>query len=207
MPDPHRPGDRSVAQRQADHAGLARLSESLVPALVGKLNAGGLGELEVREGDWHIRLRRGTAAPRRHDRPRHAATIAPAAAIAARAPVAAEQSQETATQPAAASPGAESPAGPVPVADPAAIPAALQEAALAPVVGIFKPVAAVGARVRAGDRVAVVDLLGIPQDVAAPIDGTVVEIFPQAGDGVEYGEEVLLVEAVVEPGPAAATEG
>jgi biotin carboxyl carrier protein len=52
-----------------------------------------------------------------------------------------------------------------------------------------------------------VDLLGIPQDVAAPIDGTVVEIFPQAGDGVEYGEEVLLVEALVEPGPAAATEG
>jgi len=199
MPDSHRPGDRSVTQRQADHAGLARLADSLVPALVGKLHAGGLGELEVREGDWHIRLRRGAAAPRRHDRPRHAATVAPAPAIAAPAPPAAV----TSTQPAALQPAAEPPAPP-PVAAAAPAPVALQEPALAPVVGIFKPVATVGTRVRAGDRVAVVDLLGIPQDVAAPIDGKIVEIFPQAGDGVEYGEEVLLVEAVIEPDPAAA---
>ncbi len=168
MPDSHRRGDRSVAQRQADHAGLARLSDSLVPALVQKLNAGGLGELEVREGDWHIRLRRGTAAPRRYERPRHAATATSSAPVAPAPHTAA------------------------PVAEPED---ARQEPAVAPVVGIFKPVAERGVRVRAGDRVAVVDLLGIPQDVVAPIDGTIVEIFPQAGDGVEYGEEVLLVEA------------
>ena len=198
MPDSHRPGDRSVAQRQADHAGLARLSESLLPALVQKLNVGGLGELEVREGDWHIRLRRGAAAPRRPERPRHAATVAsppPAAASAA------------SVSPASASPASAPQAAPAPAAAAPEPAAARPEPAVASVVGIFKPVAEVGARVRAGDRVAVVDLLGIPQDVVAPIDGTVVEIFPQAGDGVEYGEEVLLVEAVVEPGPAAATEG
>ena len=74
MPDPRPTGDRTPAQRQADHASLARLSESLVPALVQKLSASGLGELEVREGDWRIRLRRSApgpaGAPRRTDRPR-----------------------------------------------------------------------------------------------------------------------------------------
>ena len=37
MPEPHETGDRTPAQRQADHASLARLSETLVPALVAKL--------------------------------------------------------------------------------------------------------------------------------------------------------------------------
>jgi glutaconyl-CoA decarboxylase len=199
MPESHRPGDRSVAQRQADHAGLARLSESLVPALVGKLNAGGLGELEVREGDWHIRLRRGTAAPRRHERPRHASTTmapVPASSVAVPPPT-----------PAAAA----ALANPAPSANPAPADTGTaeprQEAAVAPAVGIFKPGSAVGSRVRAGDRVAVVDLLGIPQDVVAPIDGTVVEIYPQAGDGVEYGEELVLIESAPQPGPSAAGEG
>lgn len=169
MPEPHRPGDRTVAQRQADHASLARLSESLVPALVQKLNAGGLGELEVREGDWRIRLRRSVgAAQRRPERPRHAA--------------------HPATHP---------PAAPVSEAVAPDAPDARRLAARSPAVGVFKPGVAVGTRVRAGDRVAFVDLLGIAQDVVAPADGTVVEIYPQAGDGVEYGEEVVLVEADV----------
>ena len=74
MPDPRPTGDRTPAQRQADHASLGRLSESLVPALVQKLASSGLGELEVREGDWRIRLRRASStaapAPRRTERPR-----------------------------------------------------------------------------------------------------------------------------------------
>jgi acetyl-CoA/propionyl-CoA carboxylase biotin carboxyl carrier protein len=52
----------------------------------------------------------------------------------------------------------------------------------------------VGKRVRAGDRIATVDLLGIPQDVTAPIDGTLTEVIAQAGEAVEYGEEVAVVE-------------
>src|SRR5215213_7299299 len=79
MPDAHhQPADRTPAQRQADHASLGRLSETLVPALVAKLTGTGLGEVEVREGDWRIRVRRPlvtsvAAAPRRSDRPRLAA--------------------------------------------------------------------------------------------------------------------------------------
>ena len=79
-----------------------------------------------------------------------------------------------------------------------------------PAVGVFRAEAAVGARVRAGDRIASVDLLGIGQDVIAPIDGTVVEVFPQAGEAVEYGEEVAAVESdvtVETHGPAVAPAG
>jgi biotin carboxyl carrier protein len=178
MPEQNRPGDRSAAQRQADHAGLLHLSETLVPALVSRLNASGLGELEVREGEWRVRLRRpaGSApAARRSERPRigsHGPTPAPVPAHV---------------------PGAASSASPRAVPDEPAGPQRVP--ATSPAVGVFRPVSAVGARVRAGDRIAIVDLLGIPQDVGAPIDGVVIEVLVGAGDAVEYGEEVVLVEA------------
>ncbi len=183
MPDPRPTGDRTPAQRQADHASLARLSESLVPALVQKLSASGLGELEVREGDWRIRLRRSTpssgGAPRRADRPRlgsHADRDA--------------RGRETATASMPAAGGTRQ--------APQAIPASPRRTVVtSPAVGVFRTEASVGTRVRAGDRIASVDLLGIGQDVSSPIDGTVVEVFPQAGEAVEYGEDVAVVEAEV----------
>jgi hypothetical protein len=49
---------RTAAERARDHAALERLTESLLPSLVAKLGASGLGELEVREGSWRVRLRR-----------------------------------------------------------------------------------------------------------------------------------------------------
>ena len=62
MPEPAQPGDRrperSDAERSADHAAIERLSGELLPALIAKLGATGLGELEVREGGWRVRLRR-----------------------------------------------------------------------------------------------------------------------------------------------------
>src|SRR6185503_9979448 len=53
----------AAAARHADHESIDRLTEELLPALIAKLGSTHLGELEVREGDWHIRLRRpyGTA--------------------------------------------------------------------------------------------------------------------------------------------------
>lgn len=196
MPDPRSPGDRTPAQRQADHASLARLSESLVPALVQKLSASGLGELEVREGDWRIRLRRSApspaGAPRRTDRPRlgtHADRDARGREAPSAAPVAAGARRD----------------------EPRGIPASPRRTVVtSPAVGVFRAEAAVGARVRAGDRIASVDLLGIGQDVISPIDGTVVEVFPQAGEAVEYGEEVAAVESdvtVETDGPAVSSAG
>lgn len=170
---------RTPAQRAADHAAIAELSDALLPALVQRLASSGLGELEVREGDWKIRLRRppqAAAAPRRPGR--HAGQ---AAAGPDRAP------RDTAVAPEVIR--SDGPPDPV----------ERRSLATAPAVGVFRPVVAVGTRVRAGDRVAVVDMLGIPQDVHAPIDGTLVEVFVEAGEAVEYGEEV----AAIEPDPAA----
>jgi acetyl-CoA carboxylase biotin carboxyl carrier protein len=177
MPEPHETGDRTPAQRAADHASLARLSETLVPALVAKLTGTGLGEVEVREGDWRIRVRRpvtgGPApAPRRAERPRLGAASHAEARAAKSAP-----------------------------AQPRPEPDARRSAVTSPAVGIFRSGVAVGTAVRAGDRIAVVDLLGIPQDVTAPIDGTLVDVFAQAGEAVEYAEEVAVVEAA-SPAPA-----
>lgn len=181
MPEPRHPSDRTAADRQADHASLARLSDTLVPALVAKLSASGLGELEVHEGDWAIRLRRSPhAAPtgRRADRGWPTAPAAPVGPAAS---------------------GAKAPAGD-----------RERGVATAPTVGVFRAIAQVGSRVRAGDRIATVDLLGIPQDVVAPIDGTVVEVFAQTGEAVEYGADVAAVEAPAElhdPDEDAAGEG
>ncbi len=177
MPDPHTQGERTPEQREADHAGLARLAETLVPALVQKLNTSGLGELEVREGDWRVRLRRstGTAAAspsgRRADRIR---TAPHALERDGRSP------REAATAP----------------ADPTReAPTPNRSMALSPAVGVFRPGAQPGTRVRAGDRIGIVDLLGIPQDVVAPIDGTLVEVLVPGGEAVEYGEPIATIEA------------
>jgi biotin carboxyl carrier protein len=60
---------------------------------------------------------------------------------------------------------------------------------------VFTPGTQAGTRVRAGDRIGIVDLLGIPQDVVAPIDGVLVEVLVPGGEAVEYGEPIAAVEA------------
>ncbi|HEY6570423.1 MAG TPA: biotin/lipoyl-containing protein [Candidatus Limnocylindrales bacterium] len=180
MPEPRPTGDRTPAQRRADHASLAQLSESLVPALVQKLSSSGLGELEVREGDWRIRLRRSNpaaaSAPRRADRPR----------LGSHADREGRGRETTPT----ASGASQAQAGAAP-----AVPR--RTMVTSPAVGVFRPDVKPGARVRSGDRIASVDLLGIGQDVISPIDGTLVEVLAGAGDVVEYGEEVAAVESDV----------
>jgi acetyl-CoA carboxylase biotin carboxyl carrier protein len=181
MPEPHRPSERTAAQREADHAGLARLSDTLVPALVTKLNASGLGELEVREGDWRIRLRRPSGATMQPRRERQ------------RTPA------HTGVRPGS---GAAGSAASAESRDPHRAPA------LSPAVGVFRAIAAIGTKVRLGDRIAVVDLLGIPQDVVAPIDGILVEVLVETGNPVEYGEEVAVIaEPVDVAAPAMDGEG
>jgi acetyl-CoA carboxylase biotin carboxyl carrier protein len=166
MPEPRQPIDRSAAERQADHADLARLSETLVPALIAKLNVSGLGELEVREGGWRIRLRRPAGpGPGRRERSRPGGLMGGAPVVA---------------RPAAAGEAAEP-------RDPHRV------SATAPAVGVFRTVGKIGSRVRQGDRIGVVDLLGIAQPVAAPSDGILVEFLVESGEPVEYGEEVAVV--------------
>jgi hypothetical protein len=47
----------AALQVQRDHAAIARLADDLLPALIARLAASGLGEIEVRERGWKARLR------------------------------------------------------------------------------------------------------------------------------------------------------
>jgi len=48
--------------------------------------------------------------------------------------------------------------------------------------------------VRSGDRLGSVDMLGVAQEVVAPTDGVVGASLVEAGDAVEYGQELILIE-------------
>jgi biotin carboxyl carrier protein len=202
------------ATRQADHAGIDRLAEELLPALIAKLGTTHLGELEVREGDWHVRLRRpygtvpgegrragdrssraqpghdghGRPAPEGH---RTARTSGGASGITAGSGAASASTNGT---------GADE-----------HLLERSRSIATSPAVGIFQPGtrAASGTRVRAGDSLGAVNVLGVPQDVLAPVDGVVGSTLVEAGMAVEYGQDLIRIELAVlssgSSGPAGAS--
>jgi biotin carboxyl carrier protein len=201
----------SARDRLADHAAIERLATELLPALAAKVAATGLGELEVSEGDWHVRLRRpfGTApgeGRRAGDRPvragstghdPHGRARADAVGALRTAPVAlptagpstngsgpsrAGGSDTGHGDPAGAGRAEPVPGGPVPATSPA--------------VGVFTPGgrAVPGSRVRAGDSLGTVNVLGVPQDVLAPIDAVVAAVLVEAGTPVEYGQVLVQLE-------------
>lgn len=215
---------RTSAQRAADHAAIDRLTGELLPALAAKLAVTGLGEIEVREGPWKVRLRRPGLGPnlgrRATDRPSRAQ---PGHAGHGHAPGALEGHRPA--RPGAASvagaahstngsgPGTPAPA----VAGPAPEPVEggrrhgdtdpHRAVATSPAVGIFRPRKETkgGARVRSGDALGVVDVLGIPQEVIAPADGVVGASLVEAGEAVEYGQELIVIELL--SGSAAGLSG
>ena len=213
MPETVTPGDRrpdrTAAERSADHAAIDRLSAELLPALIAKLGATGLGELEVREGGWRVRLRRpgeGGAPPPRDRRP---------------------GDRERAARSGAGPAGSHQPTGLTPVGpgrdgrEGAARDGATGRderngrdggtrddgriVATSPAVGVFqpRPEARAGTKVRAGDRLGSVDMLGIPQEVVAPMDGVVGASLVEPGDAVEYGQDLILIEFASASAPEA----
>jgi biotin carboxyl carrier protein len=76
--------------------------------------------------------------------------------------------------------------------------------ATSPAVGVFRPgqTARAGTRVRAGDTLGVVDMLGVPQEIVAPADGIVGATLVDAGEAVEYGQELIVVELTTSPAGA-----
>ena len=63
---------RTPASADGPGVGLEALTEEVLPALIARLRASRLGELEVRTGDWRIRLRRDpSASPRGSGAQRH----------------------------------------------------------------------------------------------------------------------------------------
>lgn len=185
----------SEASRRADHDGIARLADELLPALIAKLGTTQLGELEVREGEWQVRLRRpyGTApgeGRRAGDKPSrsqpgHEGHGHGRAALEGRA----AKSGGSSTNGTGAHDDQEK----------------SRAIATSPAVGIFQPGsrAASGTRVRAGDSLGSVNVLGVPQDVLAPMDGIVGATIVEAGTAVEYGQELIRIELAT-PGSSAA---
>lgn len=205
-----RPAERTPDERLADHAEIDRVADELLPALVAKLGASGLGELDVREGRWRVRLRmpgdgrsprRSSASPAplrnpaRHDAPAAAGSAAP---LGAGAGVGHGLDATAPAEPRAGGPPA--PAAPAAPAADAPAPAATRAVAVSPAVGFFRPRAdlAVGSRVRAGDRLAGVDVLGVSHEVAAPTSGLLGATLVGDGDPVEYGQPVVEIELLDE---------
>ncbi|HSK53257.1 MAG TPA: hypothetical protein VLA44_10910 [Clostridia bacterium] len=208
MPRPREPeAPAGRADHAADHAAIDRLASDLLPALIAKLGATGLGELEVRQDGWRVRLRRpADGPPGRERRPAGAASrTQPGHAGHGHGPVPVEghrPARPTVAATNGASAGSHVAVGPghtggVPRSFPADGPAL----ATSPAVGIFRPNAdmTAGRRVRAGDRLGIVDMLGVPQEVVAPVDGILGERLVDAGDAVEYGQELLVIEFTVAP--------
>ena len=231
MPEGGRQRERqdggSDVSRQADHAGIARLAEELLPALIAKLSTTDLGELEVREGEWHVRLRRpygvGPGEGRRasdkpsRSQPGHEGHGHGRAGVEGHRPARASGSGSgsgssggasgvTAGSGAASAStngsGGGSRSGGSRDGDGADRSRAI---ATSPAVGTFNPGAraASGTRVRAGDSLGTVDMLGVPQDIPSPADGIVGQTLVEAGMAVEYGQELIRLELTA---PAASAE-
>jgi biotin carboxyl carrier protein len=189
--------------RLADHAAIDRLTEELLPALMAKLGASGLGEIEIREGAWKVRLRRpagsgdGTLYGRRAtDRP---SRPQPGHAGHGHAPALVEGHRGSALRDGTAL----TPIGPgrtaaTPARDPN------RAVATSPAVGIFQPRPEMrpGTRVRAGDRLGFVDVLGVRQEVVSPVDGRVGATVVESGEAVEYGQELVRLELASAPAAA-----
>jgi biotin carboxyl carrier protein len=199
--DPQRERTAASGHREANHAGIARLTDELLPALIAKLGTTNLGEIEVTEGEWHVRLRRpyGSApgeGRRASDRPSRTqpgheghghGRAAPEGRRASRASSGAS-GITAGTGAASASTNGTGDADPVPDRS--------RSIATSPAVGIFQPGARAtsGTRVRAGDSLGAVNVLGVPQDVLAPMDGIVGATLVETGTAVEYGQDLIRIE-------------
>ena len=76
--------------------------------------------------------------------------------------------------------------------------------ASSPGVGYFatRESIATGSQVRSGDVLGHVDVLGVRQEVVAPGDGIVARWLAEAGEAVEYGQDLVRLEPVTRPDPA-----
>jgi biotin carboxyl carrier protein len=199
--------ERSDADRLADHAEIDRLADDLVPALIAKLSATGLGEIEVGEGSWTVRVRRPADASGSHSRrstdrssrsqPGHGGHGHAPGAFEGHRPLAGAASGSSN----GSSPGVAATGGTRADGD------GHGSVATSPAVGIFQPRPELrsGTRVRAGDRLGAVDMLGVAQEVVAPADGIVGATLVAPGEAVEYGQELIVIELAARSADAART--
>jgi biotin carboxyl carrier protein len=183
----------------ADTAAISRLIDEIMPLLIARFRAGRMGELEVRRAGWHVRVRR------------------PADELAPMAGAATAHSADAGRRSRGSSSGQGS-AGPIgatigmaavgpgrPVDGHGAAPAAGGASVIAssPGVGYFatRESIATGSQVRSGDVLGHVDVLGVRQEVVAPGDGIVARWLAEAGEAVEYGQDLVRLEPVTRSDP------
>ena len=154
---------------QEDRATIARLTADTLPRLIERLTRSDLGELEVREDGWRIRLRRPDGN-----------------GVAQAAPQGAGNRQPRAAGAALSSPRTQIPVRPEP---PRGI-------VTSPAVGYFvsKEGVVVGYKVGRGDPIGFVDVLGVRQEVVSPADGVVGGLDVEPGQAIEYGQSVARIE-------------
>lgn len=173
--DDKRDEKRDSAMAAADAATIARLADEVLPLLIARLGASGLGELEVRQAGWRVRLRRPLNG---------AADIGHPSAASGRG--------------SAASRPAERRADHAPAADAETV-GRRERGRLAitsPGVGYYQPRddLAAGMTVRGGDLLGHVDVLGVRQQVVAPEAGILATLSAEAGEAVEYGQTLARLE-------------
>src|ERR1035437_1984809 len=178
------PASESEAALQVsrDHAAIASLADDLLPALIAKLAASGLGEIEVRQGGWKARLRmpatvdesRKSAGRAVESHAGHGHPPGRGAAVHSRPE---ERDRHSHSDEQAAHEHS-------------------RIAAKSPAVGVYNPRSdlAVGMRVRSGERIGQVNVLGVNQDVVAPVDGVIGSSLAESGEAVEYGQELVRIE-------------
>ena len=194
------PVARRPQDRLDDHAAIDRLTDELLPALVAKLGANGLGELEVREGTWRVRLRMPADG--------HAAGVrrSPSGRQGARA-ADVPRGEHSRTDAAGTAGIGHASAAPGHASEATAAAGPSRVVATSPAVGYFRPRADLraGTKVRVGDRIGSVDVLGIGQDLVAPGDGLIGSTLVEAGEPVEYGQAVIVLEQLGKRRPHAAS--
>lgn len=154
------------------------IDKELIRELANILNDTDLSEIEVEQEDLRIRVSRAAPAP---------ATVY-AAAPAAYAPA-----------PAAAAPAIAAPAAPAAAAAPARNPA---NTVSSPMVGTVylspapgaRPFIEVGATVKEGQTILIVEAMKTMNQIPAPKSGKVVEIVVNDAQPVEYGEALVVIE-------------
>ena len=153
----------------ADRATIARLTAEVVPMLIERLTRSELGELEVREHGWRVRVRRpGAVNGRADDTPRASAsqTSGHRSSHAAQHEPRVAQHEST------------------------------RDVVTSPAVGYFSSRDGVqaGHSLRKGDVIGHVDVLGVKVEVVSNHDGKLAKVDVEPGQAVEYGETIAHLE-------------
>lgn len=149
--------------------------------LIDLVSESNVSELEITEAEGKVRIVKGGL-------PTAAAAVVPqymAAPMPAAAPVAAAPA--TAAQPAAEAPAAAEPAG---------------HKVTSPMVGTFyrasspgaRPFVELGAQVKEGDTLCIVEAMKILNEIESDKTGTVTRILVENGQPVEYGQPLFIIE-------------